>query len=100
MKTVTALLLQTWFDLANQYTGSVDNAYLIALANSRSVTDEITPGENILIPNEVAVFQKAVAFLQGKKVAPATGARQADLDILNPILGIGTMEIQSTFIVA
>lgn len=98
--TVTALILQSWFDLSNQYTGSVANAYVIAFANGRSVTDEIIPGEKIIIPSEVAIFKKVILFLQDKKIAPATGARIADLEVLNPILGIGTMEIDSTFIVS
>ncbi|MDA6072093.1 hypothetical protein NJT12_20920 [Flavobacterium sp. AC] len=99
MKTETALVLQSWFDLSNQYTGSVTNAYEIAYANGRSITDEITPGEKIIIPANISIDNKALIFLQGKKIVPATGARKADLDILNPVLGIGTMEIESTFIV-
>jgi hypothetical protein len=98
--TVTVLVLQTWFDLAVQYTGSVTNAYAIALANNRSITDEIASGEVLQIPATILIYKKEVLFLESKKVAPATGITTSDLAVLNPVLGIGTMEIGSTFIVA
>lgn len=101
IKIMNALVLQTWLDIAIQYTGSVTNAYAIAYANGgRSVTDDITPGEVLVIPSGVSILNKTVAFLESKNIAPATGIATADLGMLNPDLGIGTMIIESTFIVA
>lgn len=98
--TVTALVLQSWFDIAIQHTGSVMNAYSISLANGgRSVTDEITPGEAIVIPVEVSILKKEVQYLENKKAIPATGITLADFEEINPQLGIGQMAIGSTFIV-
>jgi hypothetical protein len=97
--TVTALTLQTWFDISLQYTGSVMNSYAIALANNRSVTSEIIGGELLLIPEDLPFFNKEVLFFESKKIIPATGITQHDLEVLNPILGIGTMTIGTTFIV-
>jgi len=98
--TVTALVLQTWFDLAVNHTGSTINAYSIAFANGgRSVTDEITPGEAILIPVEVSIVKKEVEYLENKKAIPATGIALADFEEINPELGIGSMAIGTTFIV-
>lgn len=98
--TVTSLVLQTWFDIANQHTGSVMNAYTIAFANGgRSITDDITPGEQIIIPDGIPILKKEVQYLENKKAIPATGITSADLEAINPTLGIGTMIIGSTFIV-
>lgn len=96
---ITALVLQTWFDIAIQSTGSVVNAYAIAMANGRSVTDFITAGESILIPKELDVLNREVLFLESKKITPATGVTNDDLETINPALGIGTMTIGTTFIV-
>lgn len=97
---MNALVLQTWFDIAIQYTGSVTNAYAISYANGgRSVTDDLVPGEEIVIPADVTIATKTVAYLAAKKAIPATGISAADLAAINPPLGIGTMSIGSTFIV-
>ncbi len=98
--TVTALVLQTWFDIAIQHTGSVMNAYAISFANGgRSVTDEITPGELIVIPSEIEILKKTVQYLAAKKAIPATGIIPDDFEAINPIPGIGSMTIGTTFIV-
>jgi hypothetical protein len=95
--TVTALVLQTWFDIAIQHTGSIGNAYAISFANGgRSVTDEITPGEAIVIPATVSILKKEVQYLENKKAIPATSMKRPPMP---PELGIGTMAIGSTFIV-
>lgn len=97
---VTALVLQSWFDIAIQYTGSVMNAYAIAYANGgRSVTDDIIPGELITIPDTVPIFKKEVQYLENKEIVPATGITSADFEAINPVLGIGQMTIGSTFII-
>ncbi len=97
---VKVLVLQTWFDIAIQYTGNIVNAYAIALANgSRSVTDEITPGEDLVISNELVVFNKETQLFKGRNIAIATGITTGDLEAISPKLGIGTMAIESTFIV-
>jgi hypothetical protein len=96
---VTALVLQTWFDIAIQHTGSVMNAYPIAFANGSFITDDITPGQQVMIPNEVLIFKKEAQYLENKKAIPATGITSGDLEEINPTLGIGQMAIGSTFIV-
>jgi LysM repeat protein len=97
---ITALVFQTWFDIAIQHTGSVMNAYAIAIANDgRSITDDITPGEFIIIPDDIPILKKEVQYLENKKTIPATGITSDDLEEINPTLGIGTMAIGSTFIV-
>lgn len=98
--TVTVLVLQSWFDLAIQHTGSVTNAYKIAFANGeRSITDNPVSGEKIVIPDTVVIFKKEIEYLKGKTAIPATGLTLAELEQFKPPVGIGTMIIGSTFIV-
>ncbi|MGZ9677543.1 hypothetical protein [Flavobacterium sp. GNP001] len=96
---ITALVLQTWFDIAIQSTGSVVNAYAIAMANGRSVTDHIIAGESIVIPQGIEVLKREIQFLESKNIIPATGITNDNLETINPTLGIGTMTIGTTFIV-
>ncbi|WP_300978540.1 hypothetical protein [Flavobacterium sp.] len=96
---ITALVLQTWFDISIQSTGSVVNAFAIAMANGRSVTDLITAGEKIVIPKELISLNREIVFFESKNIIPATGITKDTLEQINPQLGIGTMAIESTFIV-
>ncbi|PXY44531.1 hypothetical protein [Flavobacterium hydrophilum] len=98
--TVTVLVLQSWFDLAIQHTGSVMNAYALALANGeRSVTDDPVSGEQILIPEGMTILKKETDYLKSKTAIPATGITQTQLEDFKPPIGIGTMIVGSTFIV-
>lgn len=97
---VKALVLQTWFDIAIQYTGSVANAYAIAFENGgRSITDDIIAGEFLTISNELVVFNKETQFFKSKNIALASGVIAGDSAVILPQLGIGSMAIGSTFIV-
>ncbi|MES2238852.1 MAG: hypothetical protein V4497_01205 [Bacteroidota bacterium] len=95
----TALVLQTWFDIAIQHTGRATNAFAIAFINNRSVTDALVSGETIFIPSDLSLFTKEVKYLESKKAIPATGITKDGLEIISPTLGIGTMAIGTTFIV-
>lgn len=92
-----ALVLQTWFDIAIQYTGSAMNAYAIALANDRAITDGLIPGEQLIIPTDLFVYNKEVLFLESKNIIPATGITKDGFEVISPTLGIGTMAIGTTF---
>lgn len=91
---VTALVLQTWFDIAVQYTGSAANAYAIAYANGRNLTDDITPNEDIIIPDGILILKKEVQYLESKKAIPSTGTKRPPVP---PGLGIGYMKIGLNF---
>lgn len=95
----TALVLQTWLDISIQYTGSAINAFAIAMANNRAVTDDPVPSEELIIPAELDIHNKEILFLESKKVTPATGITTDGLEVISPTLGIGTMAIGTTFIV-
>ncbi len=95
----TALVLQTWLDISIQYTGSAINAFAIAMANNRAVTDDPVPTEELIIPAELDIHNKEILFLESKKVTPSTGITIDSLEVISPTLGIGTMAIGTTFIV-
>ena len=97
--TVTALVLQSWFDIAIRYTGSVMNAYAIAFDNGFSVTDAIVPGQTILILDSILISTKEVAYFEGHDIMPATGFNTESTEIPTLDLGIGSMAIGTTFIV-
>jgi hypothetical protein len=94
---IKVLLLQSWFDLSIQYTGTASNVYEIATANNRSITDDIVPGESILIPDDLAKAQKEIQYYEARAIVPATGLDKTSYEALNPKIGIGTMIIGNNF---
>lgn len=95
----TGLVLQTWFDIAIQYTGDATNAFAIASNNNSAITDTPLAGAPIAIPTDVVISNKEVKYLDSKKMIPATGITIDGLEEISPTLGIGTMAIGTTFIV-
>jgi hypothetical protein len=73
MKKVKVLVLQSWFDISIQYTGSAKNAYEIALANNRSLTDLLIVSELIIIPEGLDISNKELQYLGARNIIPATG---------------------------
>lgn len=73
MKKVVVIALQTWLDISIQETGNVYNAFEIALANNRSLTDDLVPGETILIPTGVIISDKELKYFEARNILPATG---------------------------
>lgn len=98
MKEVTALLLQTWFDISVQYTGSITNAFAIAAANNHAITDTIAGGQIIVIPADLPFLKKEFDYLKGKNIKPATDITNAAIEIIDT-LGIGSMIIETNFII-
>lgn len=85
---VKVLTLQTFMDIAIQYTGSVKNAYPIAHANQRSVTDKLIEGEFLIIPISLKITDKEFQFYTFRKIKPATGItkkRNILMDYLFPL---------------
>lgn len=53
MKEVKILYAQTLIDIAMQELGSAERATELAIINNLSITEELTAGSIILVPNEV-----------------------------------------------
>jgi hypothetical protein len=94
---VTVLHNQSLFDISIRYTGTIENAFKIAVANGLSLTDELQPGAQLIIP-EVEMNNDVVNYFAGKGIQPATGLTENDLLIAQTVQrGIGYMQIGKTF---
>ena len=94
---VTVLHNQSLFDISIRYTGTIENAFKIAVANGLSLTDELGPGAQLIIP-EVEMNNDVVNYFAGKGIQPATGLTENDLLIAQTVQrGIGYMQIGKTF---
>ena len=93
MNKIQVLSGQSLSDIAIQYTGDLKNTYAIAFFNNKSVTEPLAVGEWIAIPDELIL--KSIY-----EIVPANAISNYQEDLLQEELGIGTMIIESTFIVA
>lgn len=90
---ITVLPNQSLLDVAIQHTGSVYNAFAIALANGIPVSETLTTGQVLEIPlveNNTEVFNQ----YKKNKIEPATSL--TDLQSIIERRGIGWMRISST----
>ncbi|HAO07179.1 MAG TPA: hypothetical protein DCQ50_09340 [Chryseobacterium sp.] len=96
MKTIV-LTHQTILDIAIQYTGTVENCFAIAVANGLSVSDVLSAGLPLEIPEDVFKNTDVLNYYNAKNIQPATGwATEQDSEI--PTLkGIGYMQIANGF---
>lgn len=89
---------QSVLDVAVQESGSVMAAFEWALANGVSITDELQPGQELVFPTSGFLNSDVAIYFKGKKQMIAT-AFNGEIENLIPDLGIGTMAVESTFIV-
>ncbi len=95
---ITVLNNQSLLDIAVQYTGTIENAFKIAVANGLSLTDDLEPGAQLIIPADVEMNSDVVNYFSAKGVQPATGLTENDLLIAQTVQrGIGYMQIGKTF---
>lgn len=97
-KTVPALKGQNLLDIAIQETGSIENVFLIAEANSVSVTDNLSAGVSIIIPDSVVIDTKVKNYFDGRKLKPATSVDSQSGE--SDMYGIDFMGIEIDFIVS
>lgn len=87
---------QSLLDVAVQYRGTAEAAFEIALANNISITDDLTTGQELIIPN-TRYYNKIVSeYYEGKGFLPATSVSD---DFINNLvdLGIGEMILNLNF---
>lgn len=88
---------QTIPDIALMASGSMEAAMEIAIANGRSITDDLDDGEVLVVPS---VKNERVAYRYSlKKIVPATAITDAEKSEC-PYEGIGYMTIGADFVVA
>jgi hypothetical protein len=88
---------QSIFDIAIQRCGSAEAAFDIALLNDLSITDDLTTGQELIVPY---IANTSVAdYYTRKHLLPATGVT-VDLESTITIGGLGYMAIGIDFIVS
>ncbi|WP_312395741.1 hypothetical protein [Chryseobacterium sp.] len=93
--TITVLSSQTFMDIAIQHTGSVYNAFAIAVANGMAVSDSPISGSFLSIPESIVRNDDVLTYYKSNGIRPATAL--ADENILVERRGIGWMKVGNTF---
>lgn len=91
---ITVLNRQSLLDIAIQHTGSVFNAFEIALVNGLAVSDTVEPGSIFILP-EVEQNTDILNYYTAKKIQPATALES--LEIIEELRGIGWMIVEQSF---
>ncbi|WP_312091089.1 hypothetical protein [Chryseobacterium sp.] len=86
---------QNLLDFAIQHTGSVANAFLIAVANNMAVSDILVAGSVLLVPDNMVKDTDILNYYSSRAIQPATALQ--DLKIIKEKRGIGWMKVGSTF---
>lgn len=63
---------QNIFDISVQETGTISNSVAIAAQNGLNVTDALTAGQELIIPEALPVNRKIKDYYNRKKIIPAT----------------------------
>lgn len=89
---------QSFLDIAVQHTGSVINAFPIAVANNMSVSEELIPGTVLQVPESVEYDTEIKDYYQSKGLKPASKIEDEKIAII-PLSGINYWIIEENFIV-
>lgn len=71
---------QSLLDFAIQHTGNVTNAFEIAIANGISISDDISSGSTLIIPDSVVMDVDIRNYYQSKAIQPATAITTSVID--------------------
>lgn len=91
MRVIKVLPGQTLLDISIQETGTINNLFDIAVFNNVGITDSLTPGDEIKIPDNLTEINKNYFINRGIK--PAS-------DIIKNTEGIEFWRIENEFIVS
>lgn len=64
---------QSLFDVSLEQTGSIESIIELASQNGLSITDELTPGNKLLIGDDLTVDEDILTYYKVKGIKPATG---------------------------
>ena len=87
---------QSVLDIAVQCYGSAAAAFDIALANNISITDDLTAGHLLSLPDSEYYNKNIAEYFKNKGIYPATGVTDAFMEELTD-KGIGEMIIVIDF---
>lgn len=95
MNQVIAIHNQNLLDIAIQEYGDVRAVFDLALVNDISITELLSPGQELLLPESQFVDGDILAYYKANNIKPAT-ASPASVAEIKPT-GIGYMIIEKTF---
>lgn len=72
---VKVLHNQTLFDIALQYYANIEIVFDLAIANAISITDELLPGQELILIESVLVKKDLVDYFKNKKQIIATAVK-------------------------
>jgi spore germination protein YaaH len=98
MQTIV-LYNQTLADIAIRFCGTIEAIADIAILNSISITDDLVPGQIILIPVKDYNYQEVINFFSVNKIDPATTLTDEHRALTEGNSGIGFWELGNNFIV-
>ncbi|EKB58418.1 hypothetical protein [Bergeyella zoohelcum] len=91
---------QSILDIALQHTGSVENAFALALANGLSLTDDLAVGNWLIADSqELNANKEILNYYQSKSVQPAT-AISGKQEAGSQLEGVGYWAIKTEFIIS
>lgn len=95
---MNTIIDQSLFDIAIQEDGSVLSTFEWAIKNGLSITDNLGPGQKLSTPISAFRNDEVARYFTGKRQMIAT-AKIDNIEIISPQLGIGSMIIETNFIV-
>lgn len=95
--TITALHNQNLLDISIQHTGTVSNCFKIAVANGLCISNDLIPGQKLIIPDDVVMDNEILNYYTAKNIQPATAYPLSVGEETEEQSGIGYMQIGSTF---
>ncbi|ALC97827.1 hypothetical protein [Capnocytophaga sp. oral taxon 323] len=91
---------QSLLDACLQHTGSLEGLFDLALANAVSLTDELSAGQNLQVPDGIATDRDILGYYTTRGLQPATAFTEEDKQILDRKEGISIWAIHLDFIVS
>lgn len=95
--TITALHNQNLLDISIQHTGTVSNCFVIAVVNGLCISDDLIPGQKLIIPESVVTDNEILNYYTAKNIQPATAYPLSIDEETEENSGINYMQIGSTF---
>lgn len=93
---IKVLARQSLLDIADKHTGTVLSAFAISVANAVSLTDELEPGTELIIPNDLLLKDNYILnYYKARQLWPATAIQMGQGP--EPPEGIGYWIIGKTF---
>lgn len=84
---------QSLLDIATQEAGTMGALFDLATANGQSITDNLSPGNNVEVPEAMTIKKRDAAYMKDNDLHPGTAQT-------NNGTGIGFYIIGQNFIIA